>query len=742
MDRRDEGEIGFDALARMVGQMPTAVALLVGPEHVYAAASESYLRLAGKPVLGRAYRAAFPELEGQGFFEAIDGVYATGEPWSARGVRAAWDADEDGVPESHFIDVTFAPVRGADEVVEAVTLTVEIVDDRVAVERELAVERDRLGAIFQQAPAFLAVLRGPSHVFTLVNDAYLQLVGHRDPVGKPVVEAFPELRGQGFVELLDGVLETGEPFVGREMPVALERTAGAALDERFVDFVYMPLTNADGEREGIIGHGTDVTDAVLARRRVERLLKESERARAEAEQARAEAEEANRAKSQFLANMSHELRTPINAIIGYTDLLEGGIVGPVSDLQREHLRRVAASSHHLLGLVEDILDLAKLTAGRLEIAHERADARATLDAALPLVLPQAEARGVVVENLFGVECENPYVGDDDRVRQILVNLLSNAVKFTDAGGLVTVDVSTTDAADPEAHLIGRGPWTRFRVTDTGIGIAPEQIETVFEPFVQLEVGHTRTKGGTGLGLTISREFARLMGGDLTAQSVPGEGSTFTLWLPAEVAQPEGTATSTSTSALARAGEAIQADLDRLVATYVARLREDPDVPVACDMARFDLEDHVAAFLADIAQSLIIVGESGGRPDLMQDSSDVQRLISERHGEQRAHAGWTEAALHREFQILGEELAAVASHALGPENVAADEVHATLDSLLARSEDITLEGFRRGESGADRRVERTSRTIPVARRRIGRVKRGPTGYGGDHARPDREQDDAG
>jgi PAS domain-containing protein len=233
-------------------------------------------------------------------------------------------------------------------------------EERARRDHELEVERARLAYAFQHAPAFLAILRGPTHVFELVNDAYRQLVGHREVLGMPMLDALPEIRGQGFVQLLDGVLETGEPFVGRELPVRLARTPGAPPQERFVDLVYLPLVEADGTRTGIIAHGADVTDHVRARGEVERLFRESEGARREAEQA-------SLAKGQFLANMSHELRTPINGILGYADLLELGVKGSLTEGQQSFVDRIRASSTHLIGLVNEILDLSKIEAGAMTV---------------------------------------------------------------------------------------------------------------------------------------------------------------------------------------------------------------------------------------------------------------------------------------------------------------------------------------------------------------------------------------
>lgn len=246
----------------------------------------------------------------------------------------------------------------------------------------------------------------------------------------------------------------------------------------------------------------------------------------------AEAEAASQAKSEFLANMSHEFRTPINAIVGYTELLEMGISGALTEAQSEQLRRIRASSRHLLGLVEDVLDLAKIEAGRITVAHERTRTAPTLEAALELIAPQAAAQSLEIENRCGSQPDLLFIGDEDRVRQILVNLLSNACKFTEPGGRITATCEISTSRGPGAELSGKGPWVCISIEDTGIGMAPEQLDAMFEPFVQGETGRTRTRGGTGLGLTISRRMARLMEGDLTVRSELGRGSCFTLWLPA------------------------------------------------------------------------------------------------------------------------------------------------------------------------------------------------------------------
>ena len=237
------------------------------------------------------------------------------------------------------------------------------------------------------------------------------------------------------------------------------------------------------------------------------------------EKARDAAEEANRAKSQFLATMSHELRTPLNAIGGYVQLMQLGIHGPVTDAQREALDRVLRSQLHLLRLINDILNLARIEAGRVEYALERVPIDEVVTTVLPMVEPQMVAAGLTCETALD---EGLVVhADREKLQQILINLLGNALKFTPTGG--TIRLHSERAHEGERALL--------HVTDTGIGIPPEKLERIFEPFIQVETGHARRKEGTGLGLSISRDLARGMGGDLIATSVEGQGSTFTLALP-------------------------------------------------------------------------------------------------------------------------------------------------------------------------------------------------------------------
>jgi signal transduction histidine kinase len=257
------------------------------------------------------------------------------------------------------------------------------------------------------------------------------------------------------------------------------------------------------------------------------LADDLEHANRRLERAIADAEDASRTKDQFLATMSHEIRTPINAILGYTELLRLGVAGTLNEGQEAQLERLEISGRHLLDLVDQVLDFARTEAGTLPVEQQSASISDSAQTALTVVGPQAAARGVELGSACVPESGLTYLGDAPRVHQILVNLLGNAIKFTEPGGKVTLRCTS---CDQEGRAEEKGQWVCLAVEDTGMGIPPERLADIFEPFVQVESGYTRRHGGAGLGLAISRRLAHAMGGELSAESEPGRGSRFTLRL--------------------------------------------------------------------------------------------------------------------------------------------------------------------------------------------------------------------
>jgi PAS domain S-box-containing protein len=429
----------------------------------------------------------------------------------------------------------------------------------------------------------------------------------------------------------------------------------------------VPLRERSGEVAGWLGTNTDVTEQQEIEEKRERLLIAERVARGEAERAREAAQAANKAKSEFLAMMSHELRTPLNGIVGYSQLLDVGIAGELQPTQREYLGRLRRSADHLLALVNDILDLAKIDARELSTDASEMRAATAIADALTIAAPSAGARETTLGEFVDADPPVCYVGDGDRVRQILVNLLSNAIKFSDPGGSVGIEASTVDEAVEGAQVGGGGPWTFIRVRDAGIGIAEEKHEAVFDPFVQAESGRTRSKGGTGLGLAISRRLARLMGGDLTLESEPEAGSTFTLWLPARDPQAETGESPEERSlrarqamgaptarTLAELGSVLRKELVDMLDIWEARLRSDQIFANLRTLETTQVHDHMLSFLGDVMQSLIIVERTGGlESDLLEDGTEIQRTLAVYHGRQRQRLGFTEEQLLREYALLTE-----------------------------------------------------------------------------------------
>ena len=289
--------------------------------------------------------------------------------------------------------------------------------------------------------------------------------------------------------------------------------------ERHLSSSAGPIVTPDGHSAGAAMVMRDISDEHQYAEMLRHTNRELRRQAEMLEEVNQQLRQATKAKDQFLAVMSHELRTPINAIMGYSDLLDLGVKGDLNEDQRGMLGRVRETSRHLLGLINEVLDLAKIGAGRMDLVLVELDVADIVERAAQQILPQATEKGLTLEVERPKQEGICVLGDETRLTQIVINLLSNAVKFTRTGSIA---IAYAPAEDGQVAI---------RVTDTGPGIPPDQADRIFEEFYQVEGGLSRASGGTGLGLAIARRFARLMGGDVRVESVVGKGSTFAILLP-------------------------------------------------------------------------------------------------------------------------------------------------------------------------------------------------------------------
>jgi signal transduction histidine kinase/DNA-binding response OmpR family regulator len=430
-----------------------------------------------------------PEVDGFGLLKDLRAREATRDvPVLMLSARAGEDQRLDGL-QAGADDYLVKPFSARELIAR-----VEMLLLRASIRAVENLQRRQLADIFRQAPAAIAILRGPDHTYEHTNPAYLDLIGQRPVVGLPIREALPELAGQGLYELLDDVYRSGVPFVGKALRVMVERSSGAGPEERFFDLVYHPMRDPADNIDGIAVVAFDVTELVSARR---------------------EAEGASRTKDEFLAMLGHELRNPLAPILTALQLmrLRGGTA-------LEHERTVIErQTRHLVRLVDDLLDVSRIARGKIELRRERMELADGVAKAIEMASPLLEERNHQLE----IDVPRGLMLDADpaRLAQIVANLLTNAAKYTEAGGRIAIQ-GAADGADLVLH-----------VTDTGVGIEPEMLPRIFDMFTQETQSLDRARGGLGLGLTIVRNLAQLHGGSVEAVSAGrGRGSEFVIRLPA------------------------------------------------------------------------------------------------------------------------------------------------------------------------------------------------------------------
>jgi signal transduction histidine kinase len=365
----------------------------------------------------------------------------------------------------------------------------------------------------RRSPLPFAITRGAEHALVYANSAFCRLAGIANghaPAGA-IATVFAGTEGGALSALLDRAVRDGVELLDERIDASNERASGWRCS-------VWPVVTDDGRGEALaiqIRDSNPPDEALDLQRLVaEQMLLGALRERGLAD----DAETANTAKTAFLRAMSHELRTPLNAIGGYIDLLDMGLRGPVTEKQHADLARVRTNQQHLSALITEILNFARVGSGSVSYAVSDVNGLDALRHAVELIEPLIEQQGLVFDGISGA-VEIVARADPDKVTQILVNLLSNAIKFTPAGGHIGGECAAVNDT------------VTLSINDTGLGIAPEKLETIFEPFVQLKEGLADREGGIGLGLSISRDLARAMKGDLTVESTAGKGTRFTLSLP-------------------------------------------------------------------------------------------------------------------------------------------------------------------------------------------------------------------
>jgi PAS domain S-box-containing protein len=401
-------------------------------------------------------------------------------------------------------DYIFVPVVNSAGEVECIVGTTRDVTTRQKEERhrerllrEVQAERQQLGELFEHAPSFMCELRGPDHVLVRANANYLRLVGARDIIGRRMRDVLPEAERRAFLGYLDRVFETGEPFRGSDVKLRFEHpSAPGGAEERWLDFVYQPIRDADGTIAGVLMQGVDLTE----RKRAEEALRE-----------------ADRRKDEFIATLAHELRNPLAAIRMAVNVLERAKADTV---RRDAMAAIIdRQSAQLVRLIDDLLDVSRITRGKVELRMSRLDLLLTIEHAVEAVRQTCTDKNIELSVILPRH-DLTIHADPLRFAQVIGNLVNNAAKFTPDGGAIEVAAS----ADGDDAVV--------TVRDTGIGILREDLPRIFDMFVQLGDPHSRAGSGLGIGLALASSLVELHGGSLAVSSEgTGKGATFTVRVP-------------------------------------------------------------------------------------------------------------------------------------------------------------------------------------------------------------------
>ncbi len=560
--------LSYADLLRLFEQAPGFVCFFRGPQHIYELQNQAHHRLAEfKDIIGKPVREALPELEGQGFFELLDRVFQTGQAFVGEALPLAVRPATGGPAEQRYIDFVYQPIVGEDgaivgifsqgsDVTERVLAQRRLQDKQIELEQmvaartsalveaqaalklagELQGAKAHLQRLFEQAPGFICVLQGEHHIFELANAAYRELLGQRELIGRSVAEVIPEADRQGFVELLDQVFRTGQPFVGRGVALELMRPDGEGMAQHYLDFIYQPVIDGDGKITGIFVQGSDVTEQHATQVELNRYQSEleslveartTELSRAHAALNRSQKLEAI---GKLTGGVAHDFNNILQVIGGNLQLLQATLPAqpalPALSLPR--------SARYVESALAAVQRGAKLSSQLLAYARRQPLQPSLINPLRVLTEMDDMLRRVLGEN---VEIETIRAGglwntvaDPHQLENVLLNLAINARDAMPNGGKLTLEVGNAMLDDSYAEHepdIQPGQYVMFAISDTGVGMAADTIERACEPFFT-----TKPEGqGTGLGLSMAYGFVKQTGGHLKIYSEVGIGTTVKLYFP-------------------------------------------------------------------------------------------------------------------------------------------------------------------------------------------------------------------
>jgi PAS domain S-box-containing protein len=494
-------------LAAAFAQSPAFLAIMRGPRHIFESVNERYIELIGmRNPIGRPVREVVPEVEGQGFFEIMDRVYSTGEPYVGEGARMMLRSKQGPGLEPRYLDFVYQPLRGSDGTVTGILAHGNDVTHRHEIERALRASEERFRQLADAMPQ-IVFAADPDGRVDYFNRQWYEYTGlpANDTSEESWTKAHTPEGLQRVAEAWPEALRTGQPY---EIEYPLRRHDG---QYRWHLGRALPVRDERGRIVRWFGTNTDIHDRKQIEDALGHALENEQRARGEAELA-------SRMKDEFLATLSHELRTPLNAIIGWAHMMRREGATP-KDLLRgaEVIERNARSQS---AIIEDLLDMSAIISGKARLNVERVDVGAMLRAAIDTARPSADAKHIrIVTRLEGADGLVLH-GDPNRLQQVMWNLLSNAFKFTPREGEVRVEARRAEDS------------LELSVSDTGQGIPPEFLPFVFDRFRQGDSSTTRKAGGLGLGLSIVKQLVELHGGAVSVASAgEGKGATFKVSLP-------------------------------------------------------------------------------------------------------------------------------------------------------------------------------------------------------------------